>query len=363
MVGRVLFGLLLSAVAAAAQAPSPLPDRELAVGVFEAPPYALKGPTGEWRGFSVDLWRQLADDLGVSYHFVERTEDEILEALADGRLDLAAGPFAVTMEREQVIDFTHTYLDTSLSIAVRRRSRTDRLLNLFATLATSGAAHIIGGIVILSAVFGAAIWLAERRHNSQFPARPASGIGSGLWWAGVTTTGVGYGDKVPVTLRGRLLASLWMLVSVVLYVLVTASLTAALAVAEFQRSPDRESLRHTVVGALGGSASADYLRRNGIPRRLFPSYRGAIEALGQKTVDAVLFNEEILRYYTSRAAGSDLEVLPQVFMTESFAFPLGDGSALRAPIDRVLRRAVAGSHYRDLKDQYLTGENLAPSGR
>ena len=342
---------------------APKTDRELAVGIFEAPPFAMKGPSGEWRGFTVELWKDLATDLGLRYRLIEKTEDHILEELAAGRLDLAVGPFAVTMEREQVIDFSHTYLNTGLSVAVSRRNWVDRLAALLRSLGSSGAGHIIGIVAILTAVFGVAVWLAERRRNPQFPAHPARGIGSGLWWAGVTTSGVGYGDKVPITLRGRLLAILWMLLSLGLYVLVTASLTATLAVAEFQRAPSREGLRHTVVGALEGSAAADYLRRNQSPRRLYPRYRELLEALRTRKVEAVLFNAEMMRYYTERTEGAGLEVIPQIFLVEDFAFPLPDSSALRDPLNRALRRELAGTRYRDLKDTYLSGQDAATSGQ
>jgi ABC-type amino acid transport substrate-binding protein len=356
-------GLLVATVAAAqTAAPEAAPNRELVVGVFEAPPYSLKGPSGEWRGLTVDLWKEVATDLGLRYRLVEKNEDAILEELADGRLDLAVGPFAVTMERERVIDFTHRYLNTGLSVAVRQRSRMERVVNLFRSLASSGAAHLLGAIVILSAVFGGALWLTERRHNPQFPARPAPGIGSGLWWAGVTTSGVGYGDKVPVTVRGRLLAIVWMLVSLVLYVLVTAGLTATLAVAEFERAPSWESLRHTVVGALGGSAAADYLRLNRVSRRLYPEYRGVLQALAERKVDAVMLNEEVLRYYAARTEGARLEILPQIYLAQDFAFPLPDASSLRQPLNQALRRALAGTRYRDLKDGYLGGGDTAAGG-
>ena len=361
MVGRALLGLLFTAVAAAQPASSP-PDRELAVGVFQAPPYAFKSPEGRWRGFSVELWQQVADELKLRYRLVEGSEDEILESLANNRLDAAAGPLAITMDRERVIDFTESYLTSGLSLAVRRRGRLDRLLNLFRALSTSGAAHILGTIVVLAIVFGTGVWLVEKRHNPQFPARPAPGIGSALWFAGVTTSGVGYGDKVPVTLRGRLLAILWMLVSLVLLALVTASLTATLAVAEYEQVRDVESLRRSRVGVLAGSAGADFLRHNQIPHRLFSSYPKVIEALRAGSVDAAMFNEEILRYYTDRAAGSGLQVLPPIFMPENFGFALTNGSSLRPLLDEGLRRALASPRYRDLKDQYLYGDAITATG-
>jgi ABC-type amino acid transport substrate-binding protein len=368
VVGRILFGLLLSAVAAgqaappAAAAKADRPGRELTVGVFEAPPYAFKSPEGQWRGFSVDLWRQIAGDLGLRYRLVEGSEEEILASLVSHRLDISAGPLAVTMDRERVLDFTETYLTSGLSIAVRQRSRAERILNLFRALASSGAAHILGALVFLTVVFGTLVWLAERRHNPQFPARPARGIGSAMWFAGVTTSGVGYGDKVPVTLNGRVLAILWMLVSLILYVFVTASLTATLAIGEYEQVRDIESLRRARVGVLEGSAAADFLRHNQIPRHLFPSYPKVIEALVAEKVDAVIFNEEILRYYIDRAVGSHLKVLPPLFMPESFAFALADESPLRPLLDQGLRRAVASTRYRDLKDQYLYGDAISGGG-
>jgi polar amino acid transport system substrate-binding protein len=352
---------LLAAVRSLAQAPASKPDRELAVGVFEAPPYAMKGASGEWRGLTVDLWKEIAGDLGLRYRLEEKSEGEILEGLANGRLDLAVGPFAATMQRQQIVDFSHTYLTTGLSIGVRRLSWIDRLSTLFRTLATSGAAHIIAAIALLSLLFGTALWLAERRRNSQFSAHPASGVGSGVWWAAVTSSGVGYGDKVPITIRGRILAVFWMLVSLVLYVVLTAGLTAALAVAEFQQVRGLESLRHSTVGVLDGSAAADFLRRHQVPHRIYPSFERAIDGLVRRQVDGVMFGEEILRYYAARETRAKLEDLPQIFMSEHLAFPLPDGSPLRTPLNGALRRALAGPRYRDLRDRYLGAEEMGAS--
>jgi hypothetical protein len=59
------------------------------------------------------------------------------------------------------------------------------------------------------------VWLAERRHNAaQFPARYLDGIDDAMWWALVTFTTVGYGDKVPDTPTGRVLGIIWMVVGI-----------------------------------------------------------------------------------------------------------------------------------------------------
>ena len=75
-------------------------------------------------------------------------------------------------------------------------------------------------------VVGVVMWLGERRRNqAQFGGTAAHGIGAGLWWSAVTMTTVGYGDKAPVTILGRLLGLVWMFAAII----IISSFTAAIA--------------------------------------------------------------------------------------------------------------------------------------
>jgi polar amino acid transport system substrate-binding protein len=40
-------------------------------------------------------------------------------------------------------------------------------------------------------------------------------VWQGIWWSVVTITTTGYGDKVPITVAGRLFSFLWMINSLV----------------------------------------------------------------------------------------------------------------------------------------------------
>jgi voltage-gated potassium channel len=51
-------------------------------------------------------------------------------------------------------------------------------------------------------------------------------IGDGLWWAIQTVTTVGYGDLVPTSASGRLVAALVMLVGIGLLTVITAAITS-----------------------------------------------------------------------------------------------------------------------------------------
>jgi voltage-gated potassium channel len=52
-------------------------------------------------------------------------------------------------------------------------------------------------------------------------------IGDGLWWAIQTVTTVGYGDLVPASTAGRLVAALVMVVGIGFLTVVTAAITSA----------------------------------------------------------------------------------------------------------------------------------------
>lgn len=51
--------------------------------------------------------------------------------------------------------------------------------------------------------------------------------GSGLWWAVQTVTTVGYGDRVPETAAGQIVAAIVMLLGIGFVTVITASITGA----------------------------------------------------------------------------------------------------------------------------------------
>jgi voltage-gated potassium channel len=82
-----------------------------------------------------------------------------------------------------------------------------------------GAAVVIATVSTLITV-GAGILMTVADHES-FPS-----IGSGLWWAVQTVTTVGYGDHVPATTAGKLVAALVMLVGIGFLTVITAAITS-----------------------------------------------------------------------------------------------------------------------------------------
>lgn len=86
---------------------------------------------------------------------------------------------------------------------------------------------MIGATVVIVLVGGLVVWLFDGR---EFP-----DYGSALWYTLQTVTTVGYGDKVPESLVGRLTGSFVMVVSVALLAIVTALITSTFVEAAQRR--------------------------------------------------------------------------------------------------------------------------------
>ncbi|KAL9979006.1 hypothetical protein ACROYT_G016596 [Oculina patagonica] len=80
-----------------------------------------------------------------------------------------------------------------------------------------------------AAISGIIIWFLDHKANSgHFPKSFWNGTREGLWWAIVTMTTVGYGDKTPKSFMGRAYASLWMIIGMLLMSSITAQISSTI---------------------------------------------------------------------------------------------------------------------------------------
>ena len=102
-----------------------------------------------------------------------------------------------------------------------KETRLERWLERWVARAVTprGAAIVIASATIAITVATGTLMTVLDREN--YPT-----VGSGLWWAVQTTTTVGYGDNVPTTYGGRLLAAFVMLVGIGFLTVITAAITS-----------------------------------------------------------------------------------------------------------------------------------------
>jgi voltage-gated potassium channel len=84
----------------------------------------------------------------------------------------------------------------------------------------------LGAVLTLVLIIGALMYLIEGDRNSGFTSIPQS-----IYWAIVTMTTVGYGDIAPITVPGKLLASIVMIIGYGIIAVPTGIVTVELATA------------------------------------------------------------------------------------------------------------------------------------
>ncbi|MCG6136726.1 MAG: transporter substrate-binding domain-containing protein [Nostoc sp. LLA-1] len=212
------------AVALVLSVPSLASAAPLRVGVAGSAPFVVSKDT-ETSGISVEVWTEVARSQNIEYEIIPQSSvANALEVVEQGELDLLIGPITITAQRLQTVDFTQPYFSTN--IAVLTTSDAPSLWSRVKPFFETAVIMSIGILVTLIFVVGNLVWLAERNQNSeQFPKNYARGMGNGMWFALVTLTTVGYGDRAPVTRLGRFIAGTWMVLALV----TVSSLTAGLA--------------------------------------------------------------------------------------------------------------------------------------
>jgi ABC-type amino acid transport substrate-binding protein len=202
---------------------------------------------------------------------------------------------------------------------------------------------------------GFVLWLFERRRNpDQFGGSSAEGIGSGFWWAAVTMTTVGYGDKAPVSLTGRIVALVWMFAGLIMVASFTAAITSSLTVSNLQsRIQGPDDLIQARVATIANTASERYLQDQRIRHSEYPDLTSAMQSVANGSTDAVVYDRALLQYRNLQLGKNRLTLLPATFQKQLYALALPTGSPLRAPISEQVLKVTEADLWQANMVKYL----------
>ncbi|XP_020629566.1 uncharacterized protein LOC110066669 [Orbicella faveolata] len=141
---------------------------------------------------------------------------------------------------------------TGVAFVVKRADKKNLPIKTLSSVFSSWPVLVI--TLLLSVLAGIVAWILDTRKNKEeFPVSFIQGSWEGFWWAFISMTTVGYGDRCPKSISGRLFAIFWILTGICMCSIFTAMLTTALTTI----SLDTEiTLPRAKVAALFGSIEA-----------------------------------------------------------------------------------------------------------
>ncbi|MFN2114284.1 MAG: transporter substrate-binding domain-containing protein [Anaerolineae bacterium] len=307
------------------------------VVTHEIEPFVMIDDDGQLRGFSVDVWDEVAAATGVTYEWqVADTVGEQLEAIAEGDADVAIAAISVTSDREKLVDFSHAYFRSGLRVLTVASSA--RIAGpLLDVLLSRRLLLAYAFLLLLLAAVGLAAWLVERDRNNMFPRAVGPGVWDGIWWAAATMTTVGYGDRTMTGRAGRVLGLVWMFVGMFVFANLAAVIASELTVARQTTAvAGVHDLADARVATVTGTTSSDFLDEEGIDYVGAATIDDAVAMLADGEVDAVVFDGPVLQYRLSLHKSSRLELVGETFSREGYAIAVAPGSPLRHEINVTL---------------------------
>ena len=304
------------------------------------------------------MWDQLAHELKLDYEVkVVYSAAEIIEALKNKTADVGVGAISVTAKREEVIDFTQPFYESGLQVLVSGGSGSfaDNILSLVKNLFNI---ELIGAFLLLMLtvfVISHLVWRFEHPVNrDMWPEDYRKGLWESFWWTVSTLLVGGADNKGPIGVGGRIVAIIWMLLSIVLVSLLTASFTTTLTINTLKGDINGPGdLPGRKVATVKGSTTETWLTAKGAKVVPFATVTECVLALKSGDVNAVVYDAPVLQYEAGKLNDEKLQMVGPVFERQNYALALQQNSPLRERLDQGLLKLTEQGVGNELRKKYF----------
>ncbi len=327
------------------------------VGIKESPPFIIKNTDGTYSGLSIHLWDKIAEDLNIEYEYKEYGLGELLRAVENEEVDISINPLTVTSQRASKMGFTQPFFITNLAIATNKTTENKFILFVKNLFSWQFFASVMLLLFVLLA-FGFFTWLFERNKNKEEFGPGLEGIGQALWWSAVTMTTVGYGDKSPRTIGGRIVALIWMFTAVIIISGFTASIASSLTVNQLESSINSPSdLKKVSVVSVKASSGVEYLNAHNIDHYTVDNALDGLKSVASNSANAMVYDEPLMRYLIqNNGMNKKLMIIPNKFHTQYYSFALPKDSEWEERINPVLLEKINNLEWNSILGIYGLGD-------
>ena len=314
--------------------------------------------TRRYTGFSIELWKLIAEEADFDYElYGVNTVARLLDEVERGAADVAAAGIGITEAREGSLDFSYSYFESGLQILVANEQRGNGFVSLLRGIFSRQLLEVLGVLLLCLLIAAHIMWLSERHINEDFAETYWPGIWEAFWWSAVTATTVGYGDKTPRTAAGRVVALVWMFSGLFVLASFTASIATTFAVNEVNSHiAGVEDLPGKRVATIERSTAEEYLRGQGIRPILYQHEDNAYAALVANEVDAFVYDAPVLQHYVALDNEQTVHLAGVVFQQQQYGVALSQNPVLREEINLALLRLVESGEYASLYREWFGEE-------
>ena len=280
---------------------------------------------------------------------------DLLEAVESGECDMGFAGITITPEREKRVDFSQPFFKSGLMIAVRNEpiSQITSIGNAVLRLIGLSIVLFFVGLTIVAHL----VWWIERDDEDPqgFPTAYSKGIIDAYWWAVVTMSTVGYGDKRPKKISGRAIAAIWMFIGIIWFAGLTATLSSALTVDRISHGEitDLPDLYGKKVAVIEDTTSEDFLRYHNVKIVLANSFDDLLAKLKDGRSDAIVYDAPPLMY--AAKLDPSIKVVGRMFADQRYGlvFPNTGGEELKELFDIEIMISRQNGEYQKIYNKWF----------
>jgi polar amino acid transport system substrate-binding protein len=336
-------------------AQTPTPGRKIRVAIKPFEPLVFIDKDGTPSGFSIDLWNEIAADIGLDYEWVHATTvGEQIESLQKGEVEAAMAGISMTPEREKIVDFSYPYFNSGLKIMIPASSFKFSLDHFLQSLLSSTLFKLLGLGFLFVMLASHLIWLMERGQRD-IPRNYITGVWESLWWSLQMLLKQDYLDQAkPNSVLKRVIVMGWMIFGIIAIAEFTAVITTAQTVSQLQPeiAGPADLPGHRVI-TVAGSSAENYLINEEIRYQTVDQIDDAYAALENGQADAIVFDAPVLLYYAQHEGKGFVRVVGPLFQEDSYGVAMPNGSPLRKQIDEALLRIKLSGRYNELYQEWF----------
>jgi len=331
----------------------------LIVDTIERIPFSYHDENHQLVGFSVELWEEIAKQSKLDFTWQEtKTFSELTNNVFENKSDVAVANISVTSHREKKADFSYSIFESGMAIAIKKGTDTSSIWDL---IIDSGILTFIGIAFLVLLFVAHIIWFFERDIEKgeidYFRDDYRHGIWDAFWWAFVIMTLGGLETEVSKRVLNRILAGLWMVVSLFFISTLTAKITTSMTVAELQTDiQSYKDLAGKKIGVTEGSSHQKFLSKKGIHTISYASLDKMYVDLKKEKINAIVSDFPILSYYASHAGAEWMMLAGKTFNHESYGFMFTEKSPYIESVNSTLLKLKESGYYKTLYDKYFSNK-------
>lgn len=314
-------------------------------------------------GFAIELWNEVARTINLESEVTVVDSAKLMVGAVQAKTaDVGVGAISITSEREAIIDFSQPFYKSGLLIMVKPAppSVLDTVWQVLAPIVNWKSLGSVAALLILMLIVSHLVWMYEHKVNEEmWPKNYAAGMWESFWWSISIFLVGGADNKGPVGIGGRIVAIVWMVLSIIFIAFLTGTFAATITVntlkSDIQGPGD---LPKKSVATIEGSTAENWLKKNvdKVELHTYKKISECVDALNSGTVVAVVYDEPIIRYELKKPENKELAAAGGLFHPEDYGFALQQDSTLREPIDQALLTLRENGFIEDLRLKWFGDE-------